>query len=69
MDDESDEADTLHWIHAHVVLGQALEQTGDTPGACAAYAVVLDRWKDAKPRSVSVDTATARSKALSCGGH
>jgi serine/threonine-protein kinase len=66
MDEESDQADTLHWIHAHVLLGQALEQTGDTPGACAAYAAVLDRWKDAKPRSLSLETARGRSKALAC---
>jgi serine/threonine-protein kinase len=69
MDDESHAADTIWWIRAHALLGQALEQTGDNPGACAAYAAVLDRWKDSKPRSVSVDTARARSKALSCGGH
>ncbi len=36
------------------------------PGACAAYAVVLDRWKNAKPRSVTLEEARARSKALEC---
>jgi eukaryotic-like serine/threonine-protein kinase len=43
-----------------------LEQTGDTPGACAAYAVVMDRWKNARPRSVTLDKAKERSRALSC---
>ena len=49
-------------------LGQALEATGDKPGACAAYKVVLDRWGKAKPRSVTADHARARSTALGCGG-
>jgi hypothetical protein len=54
------------WMRAHVLLGQALEQTGDTAGACAAYAVVMNRWKDAKPRSVTLDKAKDRSRALAC---
>lgn len=47
-------------------LGQALEATGDKPGACGAYKVVLDRWGNAKPRSVTADKAKERVKALSC---
>jgi hypothetical protein len=54
------------WIREQVELGQALEQTGDTTGACDAYRVVLDRWKNAKPRSVSLEKAKERSKALAC---
>jgi hypothetical protein len=50
------------------MLGEALEQTGDKAGACEAYGVVLDRWDHAKPRSVTVDKARARVKALGCGG-
>jgi hypothetical protein len=57
---------TIWWMRAHVLLGQALEQTGDAAGACAAYAVVLDRWKDAKPRSVTLDKARERSRVLGC---
>jgi hypothetical protein len=57
---------TIWWMRAHVLLGQALEQTGDTPGACAAYAVVMDRWRDAKPRSVTLEKAKERSRALAC---
>jgi len=63
---DSIRAYTVLWMRAHVELGQALEQTGDTAGACAAYAPVLDRWKNAKPRSVSLEKAKERSKALGC---
>jgi tetratricopeptide (TPR) repeat protein len=51
---------------AALQLGQALEQKGDTPGACAAYQKVRDRWGNAKPRSISAEKATARMKALAC---
>jgi len=47
-------------------LGQALEATGDKPGACVAYKRVLDRWGNAKPRSVTADLARTRVKALAC---
>jgi serine/threonine-protein kinase len=47
-------------------LGEALEQKGDKPGACEAYAEVLKHWGHAKPRSVTADKARARSKALGC---
>ena len=57
---------TIWWMRAHVLLGQALEQTGDTHGACAAYAVVMDRWRNAKPRSVTLEKAKERSRALGC---
>jgi serine/threonine-protein kinase len=49
-------------------LGQALEAASDTPGACAAYKIVLDRWGHARPRSVSADLARERAKALACPG-
>jgi serine/threonine-protein kinase len=61
-----DVGDTIAWMHAHVLLGDALERTHDVPGACAAYAVVKTRWKDAKPRSVTLDKAKERSRALGC---
>ncbi|WP_394834544.1 protein kinase [Pendulispora rubella] len=51
---------------AHLWLGLAKERTGDAPGACAAYAVVLDRWGAAKPPSISAREATQRSRALGC---
>jgi eukaryotic-like serine/threonine-protein kinase len=47
-------------------LGQALEQKGDKEGACAAYAKVVDRWGDSKPRSVTADKAKTRARALGC---
>ncbi|WP_394849938.1 protein kinase [Pendulispora brunnea] len=51
------------WLHLH--LGMALERTGDTAGACAAYDVVLKRWGK-EPRSVSAKTARARRASLHC---
>ncbi len=54
--------------HAHAWLGRAREAAGDTPGACAAYRAVLQRWGHAKPRSVTVESARARLTALGCGG-
>jgi serine/threonine-protein kinase len=54
------------FIESQLLLGSVLEETGDTAGACAAYAVVKRRWKDAKPRSVSLERAIARSAALGC---
>jgi serine/threonine-protein kinase len=47
-------------------LGQVLETSGDTAGACDAYRVVLARWGHAKPRSVTADHARARWNALGC---
>jgi eukaryotic-like serine/threonine-protein kinase len=55
----------LH-TRAELWLGQALEDTGDKPAACAAYRVVLDRWGGASPRSVTADTAARRVAALQC---
>lgn len=51
---------------ANLLLGKAREQLGDQDGACAAYQKVLDRWGDAKPRSVSADDARAHMKKLAC---
>jgi len=51
---------------AHLWLGQAREASGDRKGACAAYRVVLDRWGDARPRSVTAEAARERSRALDC---
>jgi serine/threonine protein kinase/predicted Zn-dependent protease len=48
------------------VLGQALEQKGDSAGACAAYGEVLSRFGKVRPRSRMADRAKARAKALGC---
>ena len=56
----------LEHTQAGLHLGQALEQTGDRAGACAAYRSVLDRWGSARPRSVSAERARTRTRALSC---
>jgi serine/threonine-protein kinase len=54
------------WANAH--LAAALEEKGDKAAACAAYKVVLDRWKNAKPRSETAEVARARARALGCPG-
>jgi serine/threonine-protein kinase len=51
---------------AALLLGSIRESQHDQPAACAAYATVLARWGDAKPRSVTADEARARRKALGC---
>jgi tetratricopeptide (TPR) repeat protein len=53
-------------VHAELVLGQALEAEGEKAKACAAYRVVEARWKEAKPRSVSLEKAMERIRALGC---
>jgi eukaryotic-like serine/threonine-protein kinase len=53
-------------VHAQLLLGTVREARGDRQGACAAYAAVLARWGDARPRSVTADRARARQKALGC---
>ena len=53
-------------VRAQLGLGRALEEKGDTAGACASYGDVLKEWGSAKPRSVTADDARERSKALSC---
>jgi tetratricopeptide (TPR) repeat protein len=51
---------------AHYHLGAALEAAGDTTRACAAYKVVLDRWGNATPGSLTAEKARARFKAIPC---
>jgi serine/threonine-protein kinase len=46
-------------------LGHARAAKHDTAGACAAYRVVLERWGNAKPRSVTADDVRKRARALS----
>jgi hypothetical protein len=58
--------DTFMKVQSYLLLGDALERSGDKTGACAPYASVIAQWKNAKPRSVSVEKALERSKALGC---
>ncbi len=58
--------DPVRHVRASLLLGQALEGTGDTPGACGAYRAVVARWGSPNPRSVTAERARARQKALSC---
>jgi serine/threonine-protein kinase len=64
--DEGELSVPVEYMHAHLWLGQALEAKGDKAGACAAYGVVMDRWKDAKPRSVTLEKAKDRSRVMGC---
>jgi serine/threonine protein kinase len=50
-------------------LGRALEATGNTAGACSAYATVLARWGSAKPESVTAEKARERSRQLRCASN
>lgn len=45
-------------------LGMALENKGDLDGAKKAYQVVIDRWGNAKPKSVTAEAAKKRLKVL-----
>jgi eukaryotic-like serine/threonine-protein kinase len=47
-------------------LGLAQEALGDTAAACAAYREVTARWGQAKPRSVTAETAQQRLASLGC---
>lgn len=60
--------DPIAVIHARAELARLLEQRGDTPGACAAWRSVLDRWGAAVLRSVTAEEARERTAALGCGG-
>jgi serine/threonine-protein kinase len=51
---------------AELTLGEARAATGDTKGACAAYATVLARWGAATPSSRTADSARNRARALGC---
>jgi serine/threonine-protein kinase len=66
----SNDCFALDWpyqhMHAVLDLGRALEQTGDTAGACAAYARVLAKWGTAKPRSITADAAREGVRRLRC---
>lgn len=54
-------------VRANLELGELYEQAGDTASACARYARVLERWGNAKPRSVTADEARAHATKLGCG--
>jgi serine/threonine-protein kinase len=58
--------DPFAHVGAELDLGRALEQTGDTAAACAAYAKVTARWGHAKPRSVTADAAAKGLRRLRC---
>jgi serine/threonine-protein kinase len=58
--------DVLSHTRALLLLGQALEAEGDGARACLAYARVVDRWGNAKPRSVTAEKAKERLRALRC---
>ncbi len=51
---------------AALQLGDALERKGNGPAACSAYRKVVERWGNAKPRSLSAEKASARMTALAC---
>ncbi len=48
-------------------LGVALEEIGDSDGACSAYARVVGLWGTTKRRSTTGEKARSRFAALRCG--
>ena len=60
------EGDPFAPARAALLLGEIRESQNNQPAACAAYARVLARWGNARPRSITADKARARSKALGC---
>jgi serine/threonine-protein kinase len=57
--------DPVARVRAQLALGEALEGT-DAGAACAAYAGVIGRWGEAKPRSRTAEQAKRRAKAMGC---
>jgi eukaryotic-like serine/threonine-protein kinase len=53
-------------VRARYWLGRGYEAKGDVSSACTEYEGVLDRWGDARPRSVTADDARKRAHALRC---
>jgi tetratricopeptide (TPR) repeat protein len=56
----------LAHTRASFFLGQALEATGDTGGACSAYHAVVGRWGGPGSKSVTAARARGRLAALRC---
>ncbi len=57
------------FVHTRALLelGLTHERRGSVALACEVYRRVQKRWRGAKPRSTSAETAVARMKALRCG--
>ena len=55
----------LH-TRVHHWLGRVYEERGKTEKACAAYGVVLKRWGDEKPSSLTADAAREHARSLGC---
>jgi hypothetical protein len=58
--------DTRQLMLANYYLGRAFEDVGHPAQACAAYAVVLGRWGNARPPSRAAAAARLRHQALHC---
>jgi serine/threonine-protein kinase len=58
--------DPFTTVRSRFWLGLALEKTGDTKGACDAYAFVIERWGGRTPRSVTGEEAKKHRLALKC---
>jgi serine/threonine protein kinase len=50
----------------HSLLGVTLQRLGEQQKACASFATVVERWGQAKPRSITAEKARARAKELHC---
>ncbi|MDC0747075.1 serine/threonine-protein kinase [Polyangium mundeleinium] len=60
----------FEWImssmRADLLYGRALEARGAHDRACQAFARILARWGEAKPRSVTAEEARKHARALGC---
>jgi serine/threonine-protein kinase len=56
----------LEHTRVHLALGQALEAVHQPREACEAYAIVLARWGNARPRSITAERARRFAKDLGC---
>jgi hypothetical protein len=52
--------------HAGLWLADAYTRKSRKADACAVYGKLVTKWKDAKPRSITVDAARLRMKQLGC---
>jgi eukaryotic-like serine/threonine-protein kinase len=58
--------DPIGQTRAWLDLGEAREKLGQQPGACAAYAKVVERWGKATPRSLTAEAASSAMRRLAC---
>ena len=59
-------ADVIEKAESRQRFREAMERMGDSEAACKEYGVVLERWGQAKPHSITATAARKRSDVLGC---